>query len=238
MNTVIFDLDGTLLPMPSQELFLEEYFKALSIKLIPYGLDPHVITKAIWAGIAAMIKNDGTMSNEQRFWEIFCGLTGKNMEELEPMFMEFYQNEFAAAKNAVSHTPVANLCIQELKEKGYQMILATNPVFPQIATYARMEWAGLNPKDFELITTYENSSYCKPNLKYYEEILRKISRKPQDCIMIGNDVKEDMCVSLMGMDTFLLTDCLIHEKEDDLTLFKQGDFQDLYDMIHNFKILK
>lgn len=39
MNTVLFDLDGTLLPM-DQEAFIRLYFGALSQKFEPYGFDP------------------------------------------------------------------------------------------------------------------------------------------------------------------------------------------------------
>ncbi len=35
MNTFLFDLDGTLLPM-DQDAFMEAYFHALSLKMLPY----------------------------------------------------------------------------------------------------------------------------------------------------------------------------------------------------------
>lgn len=238
MNTFIFDLDGTLLPMPRQELFLEAYFKALSIKIIPYGLEPEKLVKAIWTGTKAMINNDGTMTNEQRFWNAFCGVLGDNMRDLEPVFEDFYQNEFVVAKSTVSTNPKAKECVKLLKMKGYRVALATNPVFPRISTYTRMEWAGIDPNDFDLITTYENSSYCKPNLEYYKDILKTIAKEPEECIMVGNDVKEDMCVEKLGMSTFLLKDCLISSEEEDISQLQQGDFNDLMEMICNLPIIK
>ncbi len=231
IQTIIFDLDGTLLPMPSQELFLEEYFRALSAKIIPYGLEANRLTKAVWTGTRAMIENDGTMTNEDRFWQVFCRLLGEDRKRLEPVFENFYRNEFVAAKHTVSKHPLAAECIQIVKEKGYRIVLATNPVFPRIATLTRMEWAGLNASDFEWITTYENSSFCKPNLNYYKEILHKTGALAQECLMVGNDVKEDMCTSELGMETFLLTDCLICTEEEDLSRFRQGDFYELYRMM-------
>lgn len=233
MNTFIFDLDGTLLPMANQELFLEEYFKALAKKMLPHGLDPQKLMKAVWVGTKAMIDNDGSMTNEQRFWDVFSGLMGDEVRELEPVFDNFYRNEFIAAKSATSYNPLAKECVKLLKKKGYMVALATNPLFPQIATYTRMEWAGLDPKDFEIITTYEKFSYCKPSLEYYKEILKAIDRAPEECIMVGNDVKEDMCVAKIGMDTFLLKDCLICTEEDDLDNYRQGNFEDLIELINN-----
>ncbi|WMJ90636.1 HAD family hydrolase [Anaerocolumna sp. MB42-C2] len=238
MNTFIFDLDGTLLPMPSQELFLDAYFKALSGKLIPYGIDIKKLVKAVWTGTNAMIQNDGTMTNDQRFWNTFSELLGEEIRQLEPVFEEFYKNEFNSAKITTGTNPIAKDCIQLLKKKGYTVVLATNPIFPQIATYSRIGWAGLDVKDFAHITTYENSKFCKPNLNYYKEILTIIDKSPKECIMVGNDVKEDMCAANLGMDTFLLKDCLICTDKEDISQFKQGGFEDLLELIKGVPALR
>ncbi len=107
------------------------------------------------------------------------------------------------------------------------MVLATNPIFPAVATQNRIRWAGLQPESFRLYTTYENSHYCKPNLKYYEEILQNIGFQPEECLMIGNDVTEDMVTAKLGMRVFLLTDCLINQSGADLSPYPQGGFQEL-----------
>lgn len=36
ITTILFDLDGTLLPT-DQDLFVKTYFKQLAVKLAPYG---------------------------------------------------------------------------------------------------------------------------------------------------------------------------------------------------------
>lgn len=231
INTFIFDLDGTLLPMPSQELFLDTYFKAVAKKMISHNIDPQILIKAIWKGTEAMIKNDGAKTNEDRFWIVFGSLMGDEARSLEPVFDHFYRNEFLEAKHTTVAHPHAAECIRLLKDKGYQVILATNPIFPRIATLTRIEWAGLDPEDFGLITTYENSSYCKPNLEYYKEILSNIDKDAGECVMVGNDVKEDMCVSQLGMKTYLLNDCLINSENVDISGYPQGNFDDLLVMI-------
>jgi len=231
MNTFIFDLDGTLLPMPDQQLFLDTYLNALKIKIAAHGIEPHMIIQAIWVATGAMLKNDGSRTNEQRFWEVFENMVGEDARGLEQVFEHFYRNEFVVAKDTTSTHPNAMECIKALKEKNYQVVLATNPVFPRIATLTRMEWAGLDPMDFCLITTYENSSYCKPNLEYYKGILDNINKQANDCIMIGNDVKEDMCAAHLGMDTFLLKDCIICPEDMDMKDYRYGDFDDLLNII-------
>ena len=119
------------------------------------------------------------------------------------------------------------LIVGWLKEKGIRVVLATNPLFPSIATENRIRWAGLQPEDFEYFTTFENSHYCKPNLDYYQEILEKRSLKPEECLMVGNDVGEDMITEQLGMKTFLLTDCLINKENKDISQYPNGGFAEL-----------
>ena len=108
-----------------------------------------------------------------------------------------------------------------------EVILATNPIFPKAATENRIRWAGLEPEDFLLYTTYENSRYCKPNPKYFEEILRETGRRPEECVMVGNDASEDTTAGALGIPVFLLTDCLINRQGADLSAYPQGGFPEL-----------
>jgi len=232
MNTVLFDLDGTLLPM-DQEKFLEVYFGTMGQQVAEKGIDSKKLIKSLWVGTEAMINNDGSMSNEKRFWNVFKEHFGESEDSIEEILEDYYKTEFEKAKVSSKRHPLAIKCVQTLKEKGYQLLLTTNPLFPKIATYSRIKWAGLEPEDFSVITTYENSSFCKPNIAYYSEALKKIEKEPNECIMIGNDVSEDMCVAEMGMDTFLLKDCLINSKGKDIQEYKQGNFDELYDYIQN-----
>ncbi|MBQ1492474.1 MAG: HAD family hydrolase, partial [Blautia sp.] len=112
---------------------------------------------------------------------------------------------------------------------GARVILATNPLFPMVATYSRIRWAGLTPEDFELITTYDNSTTCKPNPAYYLEILEKTGLRPEECLMVGNDVGEDMVAETLGMKVFLLTDCLINLGKKDISAYPHGGFPELFD---------
>ena len=71
--------------------------------------------------------------------------------------------------------------------------------------------------------------------KYYEELLQKLDLKPEECIMVGNDVDEDMVpTEKLGMKVFLLTDCLINKNGQDISGYPQGDFEALkkYLQIH------
>ena len=230
IKAVLFDLDGTLLPM-DQEKFIEAYFGGLVKKLVPHGYEPKLLINGIGAGIKAMVSNDGSITNEEVFWKSFSAIVGERVKADEEIFLDFYQNEFQEVKQSCGYEEASCKVIDSLKEKGMRIVLATNPLFPAIATESRMRWAGLAPEDFELYTTYENSSFCKPNPKYYEEILNKLGVSPEECVMVGNDVTEDMIAETLGMKVFLLTDCLINKENKDISLFANGSFPELMEFL-------
>ena len=110
---------------------------------------------------------------------------------------------------------------------GLKVALATNPIFPKVATESRIRWAGLEPEDFELYTSYENIGYCKPNPDYYREIVKRLGVEPEQCLMVGNDVSEDMVAETVGMKVFLLTDCLINKEQKDINQYRRGSFDQI-----------
>lgn len=226
ITTVLFDLDGTLLPM-DQELFIKAYLAGLCKKLAPLGYDPKAVADGIWQGTAAMVKNDGSRSNEEVFWQVFCGIFGEKAREDMPVFEDFYRNEFQQVAQVCGHDPASKKLIDSLKARGLRLVLATNPLFPAIATHSRIRWAGLEPEDFELVTTYENSSCSKPNPAYYQEILDKLGLKAGECVMVGNDATEDVAAAKVGLPVFLLTDCLIQKPGVDISGLPQGGFAQL-----------
>ncbi len=230
MKTVLFDLDGTLLPMDQDE-FIKAYLGGLATKLVPYGYDPNKLINGIWAGTKAMVTNDGSITNEEAFWRTFSALFEEDVRKDEPIFDDFYRNEFNFVSFVCGHTEKAADIIRMLKNRGCSCVLATNPIFPAVATGARMQWAGLDYRDFDLVTTYENSSHCKPNLDYYREILHRIGETAENCIMVGNDVTEDMIAEKLGMQVFLLTDCLINKDSVDISRYPNGSFDALQDFL-------
>ena len=231
IKNILFDLDGTLLPM-DQKKFANGYFSRLVKKLAPLGYDPQKTVDGIWAGTAAMVKNNGGITNEEAFWIKFEEFFGKEALRDKPVFDEFYRNEFKEVKSDCGFNPASAETVKELNQKGFKLILATNPIFPAVATESRIEWAGLDKSDFELYTTYENSHYCKPNPAYYGEILERLSLNPSECLMVGNDAEEDGAAQKLGIKVFLLTDCLINKKGIDIDSYSKGGFSDLIRFIN------
>ena len=231
ITTILFDLDGTLLPM-DQDRFTEAYFKMLTKKLLPHGYEPKKLIDSIWVGTAAMVRNTGQQTNEEAFWKKFTELNGEQVLADKSLFEEFYQKDFQQVKDFCGYNPKAAQMVAALKQRGFRLALATNPIFPAVATESRIGWAGLVPEDFEWYTTYENSSYCKPNPDYYRALLEKLKVQPEECLMVGNDASEDAAALKVGMSFFLLTDCLINKENKDISEYPQGDFDKLLEFVN------
>ena len=230
IKAVLFDLDGTLLPM-DQDTFLKAYFGGISAHLAPFGYVPDELIKAIWHGTMAMIKNNGVKNNEAVFWDVFSGIYGEKARDDEPKFEEFYVKKFPSVQAVCGYTPKSKELVDKLHAEGIKTALATNPIFPAIATNERIKWAGLKPEDFEFVTTYENIGVCKPNTEYYSEVARRIGVLPEECLMVGNDVSDDMPAERIGMRVFLLTRDLINKSGEDISKYPHGDFDALFEYI-------
>ena len=184
LKAILFDLDGTLLPLDNDR-FVEIYLSNLARHSAAWGYDPATIVKTIWKSTGAMVKNDGSQTNEQAFW-------------------------------------------------ADKVILATNPIFPDSAVESRLSWIGLNTSDFDDITTYTNCSFSKPNPKYFASILEKHGLQPEECLMVGNNVGEDILpAAAVGIPTLLITDCLINEQSHPLDGIRTCTFAELESIINN-----
>lgn len=230
-KVILFDLDGTLLPM-DQDKFTMAYFNALIKKLAEFGIpaqteaEQKLLAKAIWQGTYSMMKNDGSCTNEERFFLDFSTITGRDLSYLKPQLDGFYQNEFNSVEAVCGKNPLVPKIIDKLKKMGCRVAVATNPLFPLRANERRLAWAGLSLSDFEYCTCYENSRFCKPSHEYYQGILDVLGVEAQDCLMVGNDVREDMVTKEFGMDVFLITDYIINVENRDISEYPHGSWSD------------
>ena len=235
MKAVLFDLDGTLLPMDN-DVFTRVYFKHLAKSAYGWGFtDSEAFIKTIWHGAEAMVNNDGTRTNSEAFCECFEADTGCDFQEVLEHFSYFYEHEFHQAKEATAPAPLAGEMVKAAHEAADLVILATNPLFPMNADESRMSWIGLKQSDFDYITTYDNSCWCKPDPAYYTEILEKFSLKPEECIMIGNDVDEDIIAARKaGIKGYLLNDYFINRKNIDPGC-PQGSYAEALEYIRTWR---
>lgn len=208
-SAILFDMDGTLLPMDTEQ-FTRGYFRFLAGKLAPYGIDPEKLVPAIWDGTAAMVRNSSEQTNDRVFWARFEQITGVSEAVIGSVCLDFYANEFHQAQIFTQPNPLAQEAVRIAHEKAPVVALATNPLFPMAGQITRMSWIGLTPADFDLVTSYEQDTRCKPNPEYFITVCSRLGVDPKDCLMIGNDEGEDMyAASLLGMDCYLVTDTMI-----------------------------
>lgn len=237
ITTILFDLDGTLLPMDT-ELFTKRYFKELAVKLKDH-FTPEEVTKHIWTSTKYMISNlDANKTNEEAFFEDFYKRVNQKAEILNPLFEDFYDKDFNNIKSVADQSKYIIEAVALLKQKGYNLVVATNPLFPERAILHRIEWAGLNKEDFIFITSFEKMHYCKPQLKFYEEILDNINKQPSDCMMVGNDIEEDMIAKNLGMKTYLIEDHIIGTISENENIDYKGSYEDFYEFAKELPILK
>ena len=240
MNTVLFDLDGTLLPMDIKE-FTDTYIGLLRSHLESTGYDAEKIIDGLWIGQKAMAENNGMITNEECFWKAFENfmtdgngkMETKAKRKLEKELIRFYKDDFAVARFISHPSDTVEECVTILKNKGYQLVVATNPIFPEVANMERLSWAGLKAEDFSLVTSYENSCFTKPNPEYYKYLLKVLDKDPEDCLMVGNDVKEDMCAKKLGIDVFLMDGYVINDIETDISDFKRGNWNVFKEYVSN-----
>lgn len=198
MRALLIDYDGTLSLVDENE-FAQEYFQRLKDFVYKeYSLT--VSSRSILECVEHITKfADGKKNNYERFLSCFI----KKYEFLvdwKNVFDRFYKSDFFDGLRVLVKP---NFCVIELlkkfKQTDHKVVLATNPVFPKVATIRRINWIGLNESDFDLITYMENSYFCKPDPRYFLQICSIINVRPDNCIMIGNDNLFDKSCEKVGI---------------------------------------
>lgn len=230
MKAILFDLDGTLLPL-DEKLFVDIYFTELSKVFSEYNIESNKLVEAIWTATHEIIKNDGKRTNEEAFWEKFKSIINIDLSNVKEVLEKFYANEFfTKLKKCSAENNLAKVAVNLAKKNGRKVVLATNPVFP-IDALVRLKWTGLDIDDFDYVTHYSNSSFSKPNPKYYLDLCKKLDVEPKECLMIGNDERQDiLAASSAGMNCYLVTDYIYTYPECKVNCEK-GSFKDLIEKL-------
>ncbi|NLA58757.1 MAG: HAD family hydrolase [Firmicutes bacterium] len=239
ITTILFDLDGTLVHYKFDD-FLKAYLEGAARK-VAHLIEPQRFVKQLLDATEAMVKSlDKARTNKQVFWDHFANGLEVPLQDLVFLLDEFYLQDYPKIREmiGVAPHPVARSLVQQLIGKGYEVVLATNPVFPAVAIYERMRWGGVEDLPYALVTTYENSRFCKPNVQYYAEILEKLGRRPHECIMVGNNTCEDLVAGDLGIKTFLVEDYLVDDGPFSREPDYRGSFEDMVDFLTNEEFLK
>jgi len=203
VRALLLDLDGTLL-INDMEIFGRQYFRLLLDKfrhVCPSGL----FAESLNIATGAMARNDGSNgTNAEVFWAEFLPRVGRQPEELMPLFDDFYAHDFETLRDCTARDPDARVLVKLAFERGYQVAIATQPMFPMAANLARLRWAGVGAEEFQydFIASYEAMKACKPHPHYFAELLEHLGRSPEECLMVGDSLEADMPARRLGLKTF------------------------------------
>lgn len=226
LKYVLFDLDGTLLPLDQDE-FIHTYFAALRKYVASRGVSEEEFFAPFRIGIHKMVKNDGKKTNEDVFWDTMESAIPAAKEKFAPILEDFYNNEFDNIIAVTRPSGMARDLVDFCHANGLGTVLATSPIFPRIATEKRMAWVGLKPSDFLAVTTYESERFTKPAPGYYTELCRGLGINPEECIMVGNDAVDDLGAESVGITVFLLMNDFLNRTGLDVSGVPQGNEDDL-----------
>ncbi len=202
-KALLIDFDNTLV-LFNEDQFLVSYAK-LAYPYLQDLFDESTFFQKLLQSTLQMIHNDGRMTNVEAFTHHFIADTSAlSYDECINRFQKFYEGSFHQLESTVTIVPYGRPLIERALKEGLQVAIATNPIFPELATQIRIGWANLADLDISLMTHAENMSYCKPRLEYYQTILDMINQEPENCIMAGNDPISDMAASDLGIATFLV----------------------------------
>ncbi|HPT69104.1 MAG TPA: HAD family hydrolase [Syntrophomonas sp.] len=227
-KAILFDLDGTLLNI-DMEIFLQYYFMEMISAVKDAGYqEGKKMVEQVFASTGLMINDlSPAVLNEEVFMGDFLPKCKYPEDDVRRFFDHFYEHHFPLLKVHCRPFPGIPEMMQSLFRSGFKVVIATNPVFPRSAIQQRLEWAGIGDFPYTLITSYEEMHFCKPHIAYYEEISSRIGVAPNDCIMVGNDVDEDLPAGLIGMKTFLVEDMLIDKGQSGLVPDWRGKISDM-----------
>jgi FMN phosphatase YigB (HAD superfamily) len=204
--TLLLDLDDTLLNT-NIDSFIPAYFQALAKELAPH-IAPEIMLRALMSGTKRMMENeDFSQTLEQVFNAEFYPQVNSPHEEITAAIEKFYDQIFPTLGGVTTPKPDAKPFIDWAFSQGYRIAIATDPLFPHKATHHRLRWAGFEPEQFEIVSSFENFHFTKTHPAYYAEILGRMGYPDGSVLMVGNDMERDIRpAQRLGLATYHVDD--------------------------------
>jgi len=212
MKTFLFDLDDTIINL-NWQVFEKEYYGGLA-EAFSHLMSKEQVIRCVYLSYKYMIEVVDERTNKEKFYDKMAELSGIDKNILMKEEPNYYINHYDDLKGITKPIDDMVKSVRLLLDKGYNLVIASNPVFPAIATLKRLSWIGFKENDFLKITSFDTEYACKPRIEYYEYLLDELNLKAEDCIMVGNDRKEDMMVALLNIEGILITDYLIDSNDN------------------------
>jgi len=123
--------------------------------------------------------------------------------------------------------PQAVRLVQEALRRGYQVAIATAPLFPRSAILERVRWAGLPPDHYPLalVPDYTRFHFAKPNPAYFAEFLAQMGWPDGPVVMVGDDFEADISgAQALGLPVFWVKNGKAKSEDGSVP---QGELEDL-----------
>jgi HAD superfamily hydrolase (TIGR01549 family) len=221
IKAVLLDLDNTLLRNPD-EVFAPEYLRRVDdffAKRWNFEKLSPVILQTVRAVSGV---RDMQQTNAGVALGIISQATGKSIEEIQADFGVFYQEIYPELRDCTEPVAVAASLVQYLKQLNIAVVIATNPLYPAEAIRQRLGWAGLsdNLSDYALVTHSENMHFAKPDPAYYAEIIARVGIEPDETIMVGDSLRNDIQpATVIGIHTYIIDDTNVKTESGTLEHF-------------------
>lgn len=173
--------------------------------------DTNACISALRKSINHLIQEDEPAHTlEQKFFDQFHRYLKCDKEIAEAAFYSFYDHVYDELAGYITSRQDAISFVADVIDSGFDVVIATNPIYPRAAIIQRLTWAGLEKfiPEFSLITTIENFHFAKPSPAYYAEIMGKLGW-PENCqpVMVGDSLENDIePAKKAGFSVFWLND--------------------------------
>lgn len=234
LKGVLFDLDGTLLQVDMNR-FIPAYVDGLAevcADLAEHRRFTDVLLQATWA----LLRSDqGECSNQQLFHFAIERHLAISPDLFSQRLQRYCNDHLPSLAPLITPHPLVPQILRGCFERGFKVVIATNPVFPRPLVEARLDWGGMGEFPFDLVTSYENTRFCKPNRGYFEDILQTLGLEPQHCLMVGNDTEHDLAAGAAGIATYLLDTWLI-DRGGSLRPDYRGGHEELCNLLESLPV--
>lgn len=204
IEAVWFDLDGTLIDV-DMERFIPVYLRRLAERLRPHAEPQRTLHTLRTATMAMLGKTGGDGSLEALLRGLLESELQLPWQAYQDALADFCRDDLPELQPLVRPHPLARQLVESCVANGWQVVLATNPIFPREVVEARLAWGNLDDLPFRPVTSYENSRHCKPHPGFFHDLLALLELPAHACLMVGNDSSHDLAAGQVGMPTCLLT---------------------------------